>query len=945
MFKKTALSLAVLALAACGGGGSSSGGGGGGGNDGAPAAPAAKTGGTAAKGIIAGGLVEAKKADDSLIGTDITAEDGTYSINLNGYSGSVFLTLKAPESGVALVTCDVANCGEAAEVDNDIDGDNTIEFGEQYALDYELRSVIHADPSANNVSAHITPLSTLVADKAGAGADQAAVAAANSFVKNMLGLDANPNEVKPVDLTKATEGSDQELRFALLNAAIEEQAQNSDSDVTTVLSGLSANFAANQVDKAALDDLVDSIAGVETAVSNGNEAIDVASAASGAESNAQGAIDEACATDEKMAARVAIEEESEVCSPKVELGGELGSNLDKAKALVATARKVSIEALENIDAELDEEGEGYNPDNLIVKISNVADDVDTDTRKVVQAFGEVAGVLVDQIVRGVIEEESLTTDLVEAAGLYYEASYENDCEFFPPEMQTQCNADYDEDKAEFLSRFVGGTVSRTDNDWSVSSATFDLDGDDGTVGDQVSVNLGVTLPTVAGDGETGIGLNAGVNTLSIDGLAAIPDVASFTVNEGSSLVVELNNTFIADDESEPEDAIKRVALDVSAELTNNELTFNGGVEVVVRESSKQKSLNTPMPEILLPMPEKLALNGKFEEAATGNSLDANVLLTVSNASQFGFYQEGLERDLVSYSYDEENNALSVTIGSGENQAEVAFSLEETVNGEGESWEWSEFTITSECISTSGDASCPANNEYWVSGYNVVAEGVDSEEACADPEQAGSMYTWWHDDSQCIAWIDSQHEDFDSNIRNFFTADADWYLDGMRAYVTGEGWYQAGPDDFYDDYAGTSLFPADGDTAVAHLDESDMDFDAEGRYLTGTLRVETAGKLSANLPEMDVKLVATRTGYELGEATLDLAWDGDSLKVVYPYSGEGSRTVTLEDGEGTVMTVEFDDSAETATGEIRKDGTVYGTFRDENGQYIITWIDNTIESLY
>lgn len=945
MFKKTALSLAVLALAACGGGGSSSGGGG---NGGPPAAPAAKTGGTAAKGIIAGALVEAKKADHSLIGTDTTAEDGTYSINLNGYSGSVFLTLKAPQSGVALVTCDVASCGAAGEGDNDIDGDNTIEFGEQYALDYELRSVIHADPSANNVSAHITPLTTLVADKAGAGADQAAVAAANSFVKNMLGLDANPSEVKPVDLTKATEGSDQELRFALLNAAIEEQAQNSVSDVTTVLGGLSANFAANQVDKGALDGLVGSIASVETAVSSGNDAIDVASAASGAESNAQGAIDEACATNEEMTPRVvAIEEEPETCSPKIELDGELGDNLEKAKALVATARKVSIEALESIDAELNEESEGYNPDNLIVKISNVADEVDTDTRKVVQAFGEVAGVLVDQISRGVLDGEDLTADLGEAASLYYDASFESDCQYYYPQAAVeQCELDYEADRNAFLSHFVEGTIEDNGDEWSVKSATFDLDGNEATVDDQAMVHMKVVLPVVIGDGETGIGLNAGVNTLSIDGSAAISDVASFTVNEGSSLVVELNNTFIADDESEPEDAIKRVALDVSAVLANNALTFNGGVEVVVRESSKQKSLNTPMPEILLPIPEKLALNGKFEEAATGNSLDANVLLTVSNASQFGFYQEGLERDdLVSYSYDEENSALTVTLGSGENQAVTMFSLQETVNGEGESWEWSEFTITSECISTSGDASCPANNEYWVSGYNVVAEGVDSEEACADPEQAGSMYTWWHDDSQCIAWIDSQHEDFDSNIRNFFTADADWYLDGMRAYVTGEGWYQVGPDDFYDDYAGTSLFPADGDTAVAHLDESDMDFDAEGRYLTGTLRVETAGKLSANLPEMDVKLVATRTGYELGEATLDLAWDGDSLKVVYPYSGEGSRTVTLEDGEGTVMTVEFDDSAETATGEIRKDGTVYGTFRDENGQYIITWIDNTIESLY
>lgn len=941
MFKKTALSLAVLALAACGGGGSSSGGGSGG--NGGPAAPAAKAGGTAAKGIIAGALVEAKKADGSVIGTATTAEDGSYSIELNGYSGTVFLTLKAPEAGDALVTCDVASCGVAADGDIDADESGTIEFGEQYALDYELRSVIHADSSASNVSAHITPLTTLVADKAGAGADQVAVAAANSFVKNMLGLDANPSEVKPVDLTQGSGGSVQELTFALLNAAIEEQAQSGATDIASVLGGLSGNFETNQVDKSALEALVAGVASVEAAVKAGNEEIDVVAASSAAQSGAQNACD--LEGGEQQQPKVALSEDapSEYCSPEIEFEGALGSNLDKAKALVATARKVSIEAIEAIEAELDEESEAYNSENLIVKIGNVADDVDTDTRKVVQTFGEVAGVLVDQIVRGVIDGEDLTTDLGEAASLYYDASFENDCQYYyPQEAVDQCELDYEADKSAFVSHFVGGTIENSGDEWSVTSATFDLDGNEATADDQLMVHMNVVLPTVIGDGESGIGLNAGVNTLSVHGSAALPDVASFTVNEGSGLVVELNNNFVDDGESEPEDAIKRIALDVSAELSNNEMTFNGGVEVVVRESSKHQSLNAPVPEVLLPVPEKLALNGVFEEVGTGNSLDANVLLTVSNVSQFGFYQEGFERNLVSYSFDQETEVLTVTISEGESQATVAFSLEENDYGGG----WTEFEIVSECVSTSGDAYCPRATRYWVSGYNIVVEGINSQEDCADPEQAGSIYTRWEDDSlECIAWISSGDEGFESDIRNFFTADADWYLDGMRAYVSGEGWYQVGPDDFYDDYSGTSLFPADSGTAVAHLDESDMDFDAEGRYLKGTLLVETRGKLSANLPEMDVKLVAARSGYALGEATLDLSWDGDSLKVIYPYSGDGSNSATLEDGEGTIMTVVFDDSAETVTGDIRKDGTVYGTFREENGQYIISWIDNTIESLY
>ncbi|MEH6706437.1 MAG: hypothetical protein V7667_00555 [Alloalcanivorax venustensis] len=922
MLKSVALGAAILALAACGGGGGSSGG-----SDGAPSV-SAKTSGTASKGIISGARIEARQPNGELIGTAITQEDGSYTISLGNYRGAVQLLLK-PRDG-AMVTCDAAMCRSTAQAgDQDHDASGAIEFGERYALDYQLRSVVDASADARNVSAHITPLTTLVAEKAGASPDQATVAAANSFVKNMLGLDANPSEVKPVDLTKPIDAGEQALRFALLSAAVEQQAQA--SNVETVLADLTSQFTANQVNKAKLEALSGSVADVALAVKSGNADIGgVDDAAAGARQNAENAIQEACGTEE-------------TCTPQTDLEGELATNLQKAKALVATARKVSLEALEQIDVELDQQGDGYNSDNLIAQAAAFADDINTDTLKTVQAFGEVGAVLADQIGAVALDGELLTVNLKEAARRYYDNGVDGNCDWLSGDPLAACEAAAQVERDEYLAHFTAGILAHDNGSWTVTGARFDLDGDETTIDDQVDVSLTVDMPEVIGNEDDGLGLAAGPNRLAISGNAELGE-NRFSVDENSALVLVLNDSFADNETSESGPNINSVGLDVNAVLENAALYFSGGIDVQVRESSRHNSINSGAPvEFITPIPEKLALDGEFSAKGSNKTLQASIVLTVDNAGQFGFYQEGFQRnDLTSFSYNSGDNTLDITHGDSDNHVQVRYSVE----SENPGGVWLRHYVIARCLSEVGDASCPANEwRHEYPGFHQEIEGASSQQECYDT--AISNPAWWEDETGvCYTWIDADSSDIQEDVRIAFTSQiGEELLGGLEATVAGEGVYVVGPEEWWPEYIIESIVPsADSGEIAAYLHSAAMDFDAQGRYLKGTLRVATHGKLSANLPAMDVELVAKRTGYQVGDLSLALQWGDDALRIEFPYSGELSRTATLSDGEGTVMTVEFSDE-DSVTGRIRKDGTTYGTLRDENGIYVISWIDNTIESLY
>ncbi|AMX03588.1 hypothetical protein [Microbulbifer thermotolerans] len=922
VIKKAALGLSIVVLAACGGGGGSGGTSApnptGGGDTGADPYPAGvNLDGVVAKGIVSGALVEAYGSDGELIGTATTDSEGRYSITVGTYTGAVKLVLK-PQEG-ALVTCDIAECRTASGGDEDADGDGKIEFGERYALDYQLTSVVFVDETATEVNSHITPLTTLVAEKAGITLNQTSISTANTYVKNMLGLDANPSEIEPVDLTKASSVSEQQLRFALLNAALEEVAEN--GNVAGVLDNLSAAFTLNIIETGALDSLSEGISLVAAAVKQGNQNLTgIEDAAEASQSKLDDVIAQVCGTGTS-------------CSLKIDLTPELNSNLEKAKQLVSTVRRVTIETVDTVNSKLREDSDGYDSENVLTQLDAAEEIMDEEGRDTVMAFSEIAVVLASQVVAVQYEGQSLISDIPSVAeALYDSKNSEDNCAWITWDKATQdaCYAEKQADRDAYLSRFVQGTIENSGGNWKVRNAVIDLDGDSSTGSDEVKISLNLALPQFTGDSSTGMGLPDGVNELAVNGTAGLGST-EFTVEDGSKLQLELDSAFNEEDENGPD--ITSIGLQLQVRLENATRSFSGDMELGARKSVKLEEMGLNK-EILYLNPEKLALRGSFSEKTTGNSLEASVVFTVDNAAEFGYFPADYERsDLTSYSYNEADNTLTLVHGEGENKATVRYSLEEGEYG------WSYF-IRIECLEVIGSANCPVMGgvDFW--GIVRSVSGISQEDCW-------SNYSgYWRSNGTCV-YLEGPN--LDKDIRLVFSpVYTDYLLGELQAFVPGEGWYAATPDNYWEEYGFyESMIPTTETSGfiTSELVQQDLNFNAEGRYVKFTVRMATSGRLSADLPEMDLELVVRRTGYESGDAALDVSWGDDRLRVEYPYTGEDSSRVVLTDGEGTKMELELAEVSSNVKGAIVKDGTTYGVIAEENDVYIVNWIDNTIETLY
>ncbi len=224
----------ALVLSACGGGGSSSGGG----------SSASSVGGSSALGIIKGGVVNAYGfADDGTVDrsdtlgdSEITAEDGTYSLTLNnGYSrgDAIYIEITASTDAAAPTTmvCDLTVC------ERDGTGAPTVEFGDTYELDanFSLAAVVPGSNSGS-VSANVTALTNIAAaiavSEAAKGVPAAdAARSANFKVKDRLGLDASADliELPVIDITDAdsiNDSDDDALEYNLKAAAALQAALN-----------------------------------------------------------------------------------------------------------------------------------------------------------------------------------------------------------------------------------------------------------------------------------------------------------------------------------------------------------------------------------------------------------------------------------------------------------------------------------------------------------------------------------------------------------------------------------------------------------------------------------------------------------------------------------------------------------------------------------------------
>lgn len=890
-----AVGAVVVSLVACGDGGSSRGGGSG---------SASTVQGSAAKGIISGALVEARRPNGSLINDAITDQDGHYSISLKKHHGPTLLILK-PHPG-AMVTCDVTRCRDASPGDEDTNGDGTIGFGERYQLDYELRAVVDVDKSASHVDAHITPLTTLVAARAGEPPTSASIAEANAFVKFLLGLDMSPGAVRPIDLTRAGEATDQELRYALLNAALEQLAQG--STVADLLAEFSGEVAAGVVTRSLLLNLLAALEAVEDAVRDGNTLLNVASAASGVRSSLEAAIHKMCGGEEEL-----------TCTPDIGEPPYANDNLTRAKALVAAARKISMEALASLDAELDG---GYH-DTLIPKIRHASTALDTDTRKVIVALGEVAAVIADQIVRTALDGSYPDTALGDAADLFFNRNRSSGCDWteWDPIAHQAC---IDDNRNAYVSRFVHGTIVRDGVTWRVEDGEFDLDGDLVTVHDRVLVTLALSIPVLGGDSQTGVGLNAGANILHITGGASLGgDDISFMLDGGSRLLLELREPFFPGQPDLPQ--IRRIALDVNTVLKNSQIQFSGGLTFHVRAADRHSKMNNY--PVMLPVPEKLELFGRFRDRTSEQLVGGRFVITVDNVDTFGFYQKGfIHQKLTQWSYDEETNTLTVTHGKGRNKAVILYTL---------GIEQGARHLDASCT-TEGTGECLA--ESW----RIPVDSVWLPTSLSSTDCVATLGIWSGD--TCHVEEDASEAGLEHDIRLAFAGDVarEAFAD-IRVRIPSEGLYLIGPRHW-----APFQLPTDRKTGYigARLVDPVVEFDAEGRYLKGSVRVETYGKLSPRLPHMDISLVAARTGYDFGDITLLLKWDKDALTIHYPVTKKAVTDITIKDGSGTKLVLTVNLAKKTIkSGSIVKDGTEYGKLKMENGQALISWLDNTIETLY
>tara|TARA_R110000772_G_scaffold41479_6_gene96495 strand:+ start:16108 stop:18384 length:2277 start_codon:yes stop_codon:yes gene_type:complete len=233
-FHKLVLPLAIsAALVACGSD-----------NKGSSAAPTTVAG-ASSKGIIIGGNVNAYPITDTgMVDKDIslaepttTAEDGSYSLTLNGnYVPGTAIYVEITAVDGTLMRCDLAKCGEK-------------NFGEDYILASGFAmSATLPQASGSSVAVNITPLtdiaSKLTLQKVAAGANPSAAAAgSNAQVASRLGITGGLIDQPIVDITSAdaVNGASQAaLEYNLKSAAAVSAALK--ASTTPSLEDAVANF-------------------------------------------------------------------------------------------------------------------------------------------------------------------------------------------------------------------------------------------------------------------------------------------------------------------------------------------------------------------------------------------------------------------------------------------------------------------------------------------------------------------------------------------------------------------------------------------------------------------------------------------------------------------------------------------------------------------------------
>lgn len=235
-----------------------------------PSGDSATSSGTAGKGIIIGGAVQALEiAGGTLVsrGSATTDAEGNYALSIAGYTGGPMIVQIAGGGG-ATMKCDVQDgCGTAA-------------FGETVPLTdaFRMRTLLPLVPDDAALTRCITPFTELATSRAqelagGNAASITATIAANALseVGDLAGgLDVARTCV--VDLTDPAKVADADpTQLALSGLAAAVLAVDGGADPAAAITGLNTAFAGGQIAVVDLQDLISAASSELAAVSPGAE--------------------------------------------------------------------------------------------------------------------------------------------------------------------------------------------------------------------------------------------------------------------------------------------------------------------------------------------------------------------------------------------------------------------------------------------------------------------------------------------------------------------------------------------------------------------------------------------------------------------------------------------------------------------------------------------------
>lgn len=248
MFKKSFLALAIVSVLAtgCSSGGSSDAVNSDGNMDTTPvAATPSKITGTVAKGIVIKGIVKAyalaANGTETLIGSGITDDKGFYSITIDdSYDNSQPIKIKLTPGTETTMLCDAtAGCGTGVGPGEPV----SIPEGSGFQLTAISASVADGATAKASVTPFTSMAETIVT-KSGGDIDNAAVAAATSKIKNLLG-GLDPSQIDPVDITNATDlsaANDEQQQYTVMLSALADQAFSDTSNDGVTLDDVIANL-------------------------------------------------------------------------------------------------------------------------------------------------------------------------------------------------------------------------------------------------------------------------------------------------------------------------------------------------------------------------------------------------------------------------------------------------------------------------------------------------------------------------------------------------------------------------------------------------------------------------------------------------------------------------------------------------------------------------------